>query len=410
MTDTTHDDPAAEATEAGYRQGPFDFEAYAVEDAKAVYRAAHDSMPLRRDGVVVLTKMADIVEATKRRDVRSGSEGREIEQSALGNERPLIPLQIDGVEHTKYRKLLDPLFAPRVVAHLEPHVTDVADELIDRFVDQPEVEFYQAFCVPLPSRIFLELMGLPHERLSDFLEFKDAAIRPKGDTPAEQQAYQREVIGRMNDYLNAELDRRLAAGEPGDDLIGGFLTVEVDGDRLTREDILDIVFLLLIAGLDTVSASLSTMVAYLAKHPEQRRKLVDDPSLLPAAIEELLRTETPVPFGARFAAADFEVNGKQVNEGEMVAVLWAAANVDPDAFPDPLTVDFERPANRHIAFAAGFHRCLGSHLARMELRAALGAWHRRVPEYSIAPGKEAVYNNDGVRIVDPLPLAITPAR
>jgi cytochrome P450 len=132
--------------------------------------------------------------------------------------------------------------------------------------------------------------------------------------------------------------------------------------------------------------------------------------MLPAAIEELLRTLTPVPFGGRFATTDFAVNGKDVKEGDMIAVLWAAANVDPETFPDPLTVDFNRPANRHVAFAAGFHRCLGSHLARMELRAALGAWHERVPEYAIAPGKEPVFNNDGVRIVNPLPLVITPAR
>ena len=214
----------------------------------------------------------------------------------------------------------------------------------------------------------------------------------------------------MNDYLNEEFDRRLAAEETGDDLIGGFLSVEIDGDHLTREEILDIVFLLLIAGLDTVSSALSNMVAYLARHPEQRQQLVDDPSLLPAAIEELLRTLTPVPFGGRFATADFTVNGKDVKEGDMIAVLWAAANVDPDTFPDPLKVDFNRPANRHVAFAAGFHRCLGSHLARMELRAALGAWHERVPDYAIAPGKEPVFNNDGVRIVNPLPLVITPAR
>ena len=214
----------------------------------------------------------------------------------------------------------------------------------------------------------------------------------------------------MNEYLNAEFDRRLEAGEPGDDLLGGFLTVEIDGDRLSREDILDIVFLLLIAGLDTVSSALSNMVAYLARHPEQRQQLVDDPSLLPSAIEELLRTLTPVPFGARFATSDFEVNGKEVKAGEMVAVLWGAANYDPDIFPDPLKVDFERPVNRHVAFAAGFHRCLGSHLARMELRAALAAWHERVPEYAIAPGKEPVFTNDGVRIVNPLPLVITPTR
>jgi cytochrome P450 len=412
VTETTHDQAPEGQPEGGYDRGPFDLAAFGVEEPGPLFLEARESMPFRGDGVVFVTNMADILETTKRRDVVSGmsTTPADGEESMLGNERPLIPLQIDGPEHTKYRKLLDPLFAPRIMAKLEPHVTDVAHELIDRFVDQPEIDFYEVFCVPLPSRIFLELMGLPADQLDDFLEFKDAAIRPSGATFEEQRAYQRRVIGRMNEYLNAEFDRRLAEGEPGDDLLGGFLTVEIDGDRLSREDILDIVFLLLIAGLDTVSSALSNMVAYLARHPEHRQQLVDDPSLLPSAIEELLRTLTPVPFGARFATADFEVNGKEVKEGEMVAVLWGAANYDPDIFPDPLKVDFERPVNRHVAFAAGFHRCLGSHLARMELRAALAAWHERVPEYAIAPGKEPVFTNDGVRIVNPLPLVITPAR
>ncbi len=413
MTDTTQDQAPDEQAEGRYGGGPFDLASFGVEVPGPLFLEAQETMPFRGDGMVFVTKMADLLEATKSRQVVSSfhlTADAGGEESMLGNERPLIPLQIDGPEHTKYRKLLDPLFAPRIMAQLEPHVTDVAHELIDRFVDQREIDFYELFCVPLPSRIFLELMGLPAEQLDDFLEFKDAAIRPAGATFDEQRAYQRRVIGRMNEYLNAEFDRRLAAGEPGDDLLGGFLTVEIDGDRLSREDILDIVFLLLIAGLDTVSSALSNMVAYLARHPEQRHQLVDDPSLLPSAIEELLRTLTPVPFGARFATADFEVNGKEVKQGEMVAVLWGAANYDPDIFPEPLKVDFERPVNRHVAFAAGFHRCLGSHLARMELRAALAAWHERVPEYAIAPGKEPVFTNDGVRIVNPLPLVITPAR
>ncbi len=282
MTDTTQEQAADDAAEGRYARGPFDFAAFAVEEPGPVFLEVQESGPFREDGVVVVTKMADILATTKRRDVVSnGSTSIDEGESMLGNERPLIPLQIDGAEHTKFRKLLDPLFAPRVVAHLEPHVADIANELIDRFIDQPEIEFYEAFCVPLPSRIFLELMGLPDDMIDDFLEFKDAAIRPQGASPEEQKAYQHRVIGRMNDYLNAEFDRRLAAEEPGDDLIGGFLSVEIDGDRLTREEILDIVFLLLIAGLDTVSSALSNMVAYLARHPEQRQQLVDDPTMLP---------------------------------------------------------------------------------------------------------------------------------
>jgi cytochrome P450 len=360
------------------------------------------TVPFRKDGFVVLTRLADVLDALKRPEIVAHPPGQS--GGNLGSDRPLIPLDLDGEEHRKYRKLLDPLFAPRVVAALEPRVRRLADELIDDFVDRDEVEMHEAFCVPLPTTIFLELLGLPQSDLQLFLDFKDAAIRPKGDTVEECMAYQRGMVLKLYDYLNHELDRREASGNPGDDLIGGFLTVEVEGDRLTRENIIDIVYLLVIAGLDTVTASLSCLIAWFAKHPEARASVVADESRLPTAIEELMRYESPVPFGGRFAIADLEVNGKQEKAGDFVAVLWAAANVDAEGFDDPLNVDLERASNRHVAFAAGFHRCLGSHLARLELRVALEQLHRRIPDYSIAEGHEPGYTGIGVRTVSPLPI------
>ena len=128
----------------------------------------------------------------------------------------------------------------------------------------------------------------------------------------------------------------------------------------------------MLAGLDTVTSSLSCMVDWLARHPAERDRLVADPSLLPVAIEELMRVHTPVVAGSRHAMADFEIDGVEVNAGDELRVVWAAANMDPDVFPEPTRVDFARANNRHIAFASGFHRCLGSHLARLELRVRVG--------------------------------------
>jgi cytochrome P450 len=212
----------------------------------------------------------------------------------------------------------------------------------------------------------------------------------------------------MIEYLYAELDRREASGEPGDDLIGGFLTAEVDGETLTREDVIDITFLLVLAGLDTVAASLSCIVDWLARHPDQRQRILDDPAILPAAIEELMRFETPVVSGGRYATADFEIGGERVKAGDEISVCWAAANLDDAGFDDPLTVDFDRAAKRHIAFASGFHRCLGSHLARMELTVILGALHERIPDYALDPERAPGYNATMIRTVDPLPLVFTP--
>src|SRR2546423_13162777 len=150
-------------------------------------------------------------------------------------------------------------------------------------------------------------------------------------------------------------------------MLTGFLEADVDGNRLTREDILDICYLFLLAGLDTVTASVGCMVSYLAQNEDQRRRLVADPSLVPGAVEELLRWETPVPGVPRVLTEDIEVSGEQLQAGERVTVLLGPANTDESQFPDPDDVDFQRPPNPHPAFGGGAHRCLGAHLARPRL-------------------------------------------
>jgi cytochrome P450 len=375
-----------------------------VADAFIDLRALHDGPRVLRDetGVTVIA-MEDILHVTKRRDVHSMEpEMMALAAGFMGAGRPLIPLMLDGEEHTKYRKLLDPLFAPKEVAKIEPQVRNLCNELIDRFAGEGQVDFFTAFCEPLPSQIFLTLLGLPLEDL-DFLQwFKDGIIRPKDDE------HRSTASPRMVEYIEREHDRRAALEHPGDDLFGGFMQAEVEGHRLTREDVVDIVFLLVLAGLDTVTASLSCMVDWLARNPDRRQQLIDDPTRWPTAIEELMRVETPVVAGGRYATADFEVGGQQVRAGDNIRVLWAAANLDESQFANPTEVDFERPANKHIAFASGFHRCLGSHLARMELRVALETLHARIPDYRLDPAAPPGYNNGPIRNVDPLPLLFTP--
>jgi cytochrome P450 len=180
----------------------------------------------------------------------------------------------------------------------------------------------------------------------------------------------------------------------------------VDGEQLTRDEILDICFLFLIAGLDTVSDSLTCFYAFLATHPEHRRQIVGDPSLIPAAVEELLRWESPVPGGVpRVATKDTELpSGQHITEGTAVVVNYGAANVDPGTYRDAFDVRFDRDANPHIAFGGGVHRCLGSHLARRELRVTLREWHRRIPDYQIKPGHEHLEYPPGLRHVKDLTL------
>ncbi len=366
----------------------------------------HDMM--REIGVVpmedmmLITRHDDVMWALRNPEVFSSN----MDAIDIGNVRPLIPLQVDPPEHVKFRRLLDPLFAPREVEKLERAVRSLVSDLIDEFVDAGECEFNAAVAIPLPCTVFLRLMGLPLDDLDLFLRFKDGIIRPDAKDMDERRTMARATGQEIYTYFEQVIAARRE--RPEDDLLSGFLSAEVDGVVLTTEDILDISYLFLLAGLDTVTASLGCAVAYLAAHPDRQQALRDDPSLIPAAVEELLRWETPVPGVPRVTTRDVEMAGTTIPAGQAVTCLLATANTDADEFPEPETVDFDRAANRHVAFGGGVHRCLGSHLARLEMRVALEELHRRVPVYSVADGETPVYSM-GIRAVEYLPLEWTTA-
>jgi cytochrome P450 len=347
-----------------------------------------------------------------RRDIEEAFRHPEIFASTeavnLQNVRPLIPLSIDPPDHKKYRKILDPLFAPRAMARLEQPIADLANELMDAFEGRDEIDFAESFSIPLPSQVFLTLLGLPLDELPTFLAMKNGIIRPHhviGTPPgaAAAVAHQKATAMSIYEYFEKVLDER--AADPRDDLVTGFLHTEIDGEKLTREDILDICFLFLIAGLDTVTASLDCMFAFLAQNPDHRRQIVEDPSVIPAAVEELLRWESPVMAVARLTTRDSELSGCPVDGGRQVTLLLGSANTDDAEFGDGNVVRFEREPNRHMAFGGGVHRCLGSHLARQELRVALREWHERHPDYAVKPGVELEYTT-GIRSIDHFPMVL----
>jgi cytochrome P450 len=385
-------------------EGQFDFDPAGPQSMYDMLREQAPVLKVEMGGTII-ARHEDVEFALRNADVFSS----DMEAVSIGNVRPLIPLQVNPPDHVKFRRLLDPLFAPKQVAQLEADVRKLSNQLIDDFIDSGECEFNSAFAIPLPCTVFLRLLGLPLEELDLFLELKDNIIRPNGEAAqipeAEFTRIQAETGQRIYAYFDKVLDER--ERQPQDDMLTGFLEAEVDGNRLTREDILDICYLFLLAGLDTVTASVGCMVSYLAQHPEQRQRLVDDPSQIPGAVEELLRWETPVPGVPRVVTKDVELSGERLAPGERVTVLIGSANIDERGFPEPADIDFERPANRHLAFGGGVHRCLGSHLARLELRVALEQLHERIPDYSIKPGEEPKYSM-GIRAVEYLPLVFTP--
>ncbi len=328
----------------------------------------------------------------------------------LGNIRPLIPLNVDPPQHSKYRKILDPLFAPKKMDEQEADITARVHHFIDAFIDRGECNFSEEFAELFPSAVFLGLMGLDWAELDTFLRLRDGILRPEKTDPNAgldldaRRAVNRKTGEEIYEYFGRQLDTR--ERHPTDDILTHFVTAEIDGERLTREEILDICFLFLIAGLDTVSDSLTCFYAFLAQHPEHRRQIVEHPEIIPNAVEELLRWESPVPGGVpRIATQDTELpNGVRIPQGAAVMVSYGAANVDPSEFPDGFEVRFDREVNRHIAFGGGVHRCLGSHLARRELRITLREWHRRIPEYRITPGHENLVYRPGLRSVQDLML------
>jgi cytochrome P450 len=369
----------------------------------AALRAASPVMHVAGVGYIV-TSRAEVDAILRAPEVFSSS----MSAHDLKTRRPLIPLQIDPPAHRTYRKILDPLFAPKRMQALEEPTTRLVNELIDAFVDDDEIDFSAQFSMPFPSQVFLTLFGLPLVDLPTFLRMKDGVIRPDVVVGheyghPETEAHQQATADSIYAYFEAKLDER--AGDRRDDLLSHLLDAEVDGDRLRREDILDICFLFLIAGLDTVTASLDCFFGRLAQDPVARRKIVDDPDAIPAVVEELLRWETPVMSVARVATRDTAVGGCPIAAGEHVMPVIGAANVDDDEFPAAGELRWDREVNRHLAFGGGIHRCLGSHLARLELRVALREWHRRIPEYSVKPGAELQYTA-GIRTLASFPMVL----
>ncbi len=367
------------------------------------YADARERCPVARsvlgDGAVI-SRFEDVMWALRHPEIFSSAMDMQL---ALGTERPMIPQQIDPPEQTRYRKLLDPCFSRKRMSLLIPSIRSEANQLIDRFIDEGECEFDSAFAIPLPCYAFLDLMGLPRADLDLFLELKNGIIRPQtlipeGTDPAEKRA---ETGKRIYAYFDEAIKERRK--KPTEDLLGYLVESEIKGEKLTHEETLDICFLFLLGGLDTVTATLGCNIAYLAENPEQRQQLVDHPDRIEGAIEELLRWETPVTALPRVLKEDVTLHGHTMKKGELVTLLIGAANTDDEAFPDAQKVDFQRESNRHIAFGAGAHRCLGSHLARMELGAAMEEWHRRIPNYKIKPGEVPSYS-PGIREVLYLPL------
>ncbi|MEZ0355250.1 cytochrome P450 [Mycobacterium sp. SA01] len=322
-----------------------------------------------------------------------------------------IPIELDPPEHTSYRKVLQPLFSPRRMKEMEAEIRLVVDRLIDNFADRGSAEFVSEFAHELPTSVFLTLMGWPLEDAPLFTGATDIAILGKpGATEEENLAARHQAAGQMFGYFaQVVADRR--ARPDATDITSVIINTPLDtpeGPRqLTDDELCRMFFLLLIAGLHTVQGTLAWSVIHLAGRPALRQQLIEDPGLLPGAVEEMLRYEAAVSMG-RNATVDTEIGGLPIKQGDQLVVILAGVNRDRGEFVDPDEVQLDRTPNRHLAFGSGPHRCIGSHLARIEVAAALEAIHRRIPDYRIDTSKPVLSHASQVRGVTQLPILFTP--
>ncbi|BCQ07388.1 cytochrome P450 [Mycobacterium heckeshornense] len=319
--------------------------------------------------------------------------------AGLGQRRPLLPMEVDPPVQSRYRALLLPVFSPQRMKILEGRIRDVTDSLIDSFIDDGECEFVSDFAEKLPTVVFTEMMGLPLDQAARFHAWKNTLLHGHHDDPdgtIRQRAGQ-----ELNEYLGELLVERKR--NPGEDVISTLHGAEVDGDRLTDDEILDITYLLFLAGLDTVTSSLGLHFLRLSQRPDLQAQIVADPAIIPVAVEEMLRAESLVLAG-RTATRDVEIGGHVIYKGDRVLINTVAANRDPAVFDDPEQIRFDRGRTRHIAFGVGPHRCAGSHLARLELAVAYEHWHRRIPGYRLKEGATVIRHASSVAGIQALPL------
>lgn len=288
-------------------------------------------------------------------------------------------LYLDPPRHARYRQLVSRAFTPRRVAALEPRIRALTVELLDGIDPTQPVDAVDALTAPLPLLVIAEMLGLPAEDRDAFRVWSDAVMEAATDLTEENAARALELLL----YFEAKLDERTRA--PGDDLLSVLLAADVDGERLTREELLGFCMTLLVAGNETTRALLTGGLVALAGVPDQRAALAADPAGIPDAVEEMLRWVTPIMAMARTATRDVTVGGAEVRAGDYLVMVYGAANRDEAVFgPDADRFDVARSPNPHLAFGFGEHFCIGAGLARLEARVVLGEVLARWPRYEIA--------------------------
>jgi cytochrome P450 len=308
---------------------------------------------------------------------------------------PMYPIFLDPPAHTKYRALLNPWFAPKSVAMLEERAREVARRLVQEIKPRGQCDFVTDFAQFLPIQVFMSIVNVPASDREQLLEWADGMVRP------EHREDVHETVKHIFAYASQKIAERRA--NPGDDLITKLTQAQVDGKPMSHEEVMGMVSLVLIGGMDTVVSAMSFSANFLAKSPRHRHQLLERPELMPKAVDELLR-RFPVVNQGRTCVKDIEVKGASIRAGDMVIMPTTLHGLDDRKFENPLEVDFERPTPIHSTFGNGPHRCPGSNLARTELKIFLQEWLPVIPDFRHDPDRKVGMSSGVNATIYSLPL------
>jgi|SoiMethySBSTD1v2_1073268.scaffolds.fasta_scaffold42042_4 cytochrome P450 len=351
-----------------------------IEDPYPIWEGLRSACPIahtaRYRGVYFPTRYEDVRAVAY--DTEHFSSRRIIVRETPPPRIPAPPITSDPPAHRPAKNLLLPVFTPDAIKRHEPHARAICNELIDRFAGKGGCDAAVDYAQEIPARIIAHMLGLPDDEGDRFRRWIHEVLELGITEPAVLMR----AMGETKTYFTAEIEKRRAA--PSGDLISYLAHAEIDGQPLSEDHLVGTLRLLLFAGIDTTWSAIGASLWHLAQHAADRRRLVDEPELIPTAVEEFLRAYAPVTMG-REVVKETSINGCPFKPGEMVLLSFPAANRDPAVFRDADRVVIDRAENRHAAFGLGIHRCIGSNLARMEITVALQEWLRRIPDFALAP-------------------------
>jgi len=367
---------------------PHDWFTWLRQNAPVFRHAEPDGGPgfwviTKYDDVVAVNRNAKTFSSDQRRGGVVGLEEMPIDAGnpfAAAEDAPALMLTLDPPEHTRYRKLVNKGFTPRMINALEVQIRETTARIVDEAVAKGETDFVLDVAAELPLQVIADLLGVPQEDRHNLFTWSNQMIAG-GDDPEYVVAEEDLGGAYVGMFMFAQQLAEQRKAEPKDDIVTTLLNAEVDGHSLSEMDFNMFFLLLAVAGNETTRNALSHGMNAFLEHPDEYRSLVDDPSLVNSATEEVLRWASPVMYFRRNATEDIELHGQQIKEGDKVSIWYASANRDEDHFEDPFRFDIRRTPNDHIAFGGGGpHFCLGASLARMEIRVLLEELTARAPK------------------------------